>query len=200
MTSVFDRYNSHTKLTGILYLHRITDVRMERTSIRCLDLFRSICGDEFLKNTILVSTMWDSAAGSMSKYVRNEQELKNNFWKHFLAGGATLQRSYKTKANCEAIIRHLLNRLPGTPQIQHELSIEGKNLGDTKAGEQLRAESIELLEKFKKELEAVKAEHKKALDANNKMMEEVLSATYEEYDQKIKNIQDDVAKLKAIQE
>src|SRR5262245_53143547 len=48
-----------TLLTGIIYLHRITDVRMTNASVRNLTLFRKLCGEDNLSNVILVTNRWE---------------------------------------------------------------------------------------------------------------------------------------------
>lgn len=52
-----DSYRSKVLLHGIIYLHRITDVRMSGSARRNLLMFKHLCGDEYLKKVILVTTM-----------------------------------------------------------------------------------------------------------------------------------------------
>ncbi|KAK0752967.1 hypothetical protein B0T18DRAFT_423602 [Schizothecium vesticola] len=51
-------YRQDAKLTGIIYLHRITDVRMDGGVMRNLKMFRKLCGDQPMKNIIITSTFW----------------------------------------------------------------------------------------------------------------------------------------------
>ena len=200
MTRDFYRYDLDTKFTGILYLHCITDIRMEEVSVRSLILFRKICGENFLENTILVSTMWDEAARSNSmrqRFQKNEQKLRNTLWRQFLANGCTLARSYNSKADSDSILRRILDKNPTIPLLQHELVAQGMNQGDTNAGEQLRAETIALEKKFQEQLAAAKMEHKRALDQNNNEMEKLLQEICADYEQKIQSAKDELITLKA---
>src|SRR5438046_1388510 len=62
-----------TLLSGIIYLHRITDPRMKNTSMRNLQLFRKLCGEENLSNIVLVTNMWETI--SMAEGEEKEREL-----------------------------------------------------------------------------------------------------------------------------
>ena len=51
-------YAKRVRLTGLIYLHRITDVRMQGSAVKNLDILRSLCGEDAFANIALVSTMW----------------------------------------------------------------------------------------------------------------------------------------------
>lgn len=38
-------YSARTKLTGIIYLHRVSDNRMQGTALMNLGMFKKLCGD-----------------------------------------------------------------------------------------------------------------------------------------------------------
>ncbi|KAH9436696.1 hypothetical protein MCOR02_000365 [Pyricularia oryzae] len=46
-------------LHGIIYLHRISDPRMQGSARKNLMMFKKLCGDDALKKVILATTMWD---------------------------------------------------------------------------------------------------------------------------------------------
>ena len=48
-------------LSGILYLHRITDNRMAGTPLKNLQVFQKLCGRDALGKVYLTTTMWDEA-------------------------------------------------------------------------------------------------------------------------------------------
>jgi hypothetical protein len=52
-------YVERRKFSGIIYFHRISDPRMEGSTIKQLQLFRELCGDDsgMLKNVILATTV-----------------------------------------------------------------------------------------------------------------------------------------------
>src|ERR1700721_3748819 len=69
------RYENGKKLAGIIYLHRISDVRMGGISKRNFRLFRELCGDSTLKNVAIVTNMWNEV--SLDVATAREQELAN---------------------------------------------------------------------------------------------------------------------------
>ncbi|KAJ3556344.1 hypothetical protein NM688_g2081 [Phlebia brevispora] len=53
-----DQYRKNTKLHGIIFMQRISDVKMSGISRRNFGMIRSLCGDNTLKNVIIVTNMW----------------------------------------------------------------------------------------------------------------------------------------------
>jgi hypothetical protein len=51
-------YRQNAKLTGIVYLHRISDVRMDGSAMLNLNMFRKLCGEQPMKNVVIASTFW----------------------------------------------------------------------------------------------------------------------------------------------
>ncbi|KAJ3557898.1 hypothetical protein NP233_g11625 [Leucocoprinus birnbaumii] len=46
------------RISGILYLHRITDARFAFSSGRVLEIFTRLCGENFFNRVFLTTTMW----------------------------------------------------------------------------------------------------------------------------------------------
>ncbi|KAK1634177.1 hypothetical protein BDP81DRAFT_325404, partial [Colletotrichum phormii] len=53
-------YKNNICLHGVLYLHRITDVRMQGSTKGSVSLFRQLCGNDNLKHVALVTIMWNA--------------------------------------------------------------------------------------------------------------------------------------------
>jgi hypothetical protein len=85
-------YRARKLLNGIIYLHRISDVRMQGSSLDDLRMFRKLCGFEALKNVLLVTTFWDKVSDIEGR--RREQELSSNedFWGHMIQKGSKMGR------------------------------------------------------------------------------------------------------------
>ena len=47
------------KLSGLIYLHRITDNRMPGSATRNLSMMLKLVGEENLKNVVLVTSRWE---------------------------------------------------------------------------------------------------------------------------------------------
>jgi len=93
-----------SRLTGILYLHRISDNRMGATPLKNLATFRELCG-EGLEKVVLATTMWPEVEGDEQEIcVAREEELKNNYWKGMIEKGSTTRRFENTQASAWRII------------------------------------------------------------------------------------------------
>ena len=51
---------ANVQLTGLLYLHQISDVRMQGSALKNIRMFRSLVGGDNMTNVILVTMRWDS--------------------------------------------------------------------------------------------------------------------------------------------
>lgn len=71
-------YSKDIKLSGIIYLHRITDVRFSGSAQKNLSVFKKLCGDDFYPNVVLATTIWENLSNpGLSTTVgdRRENEL-----------------------------------------------------------------------------------------------------------------------------
>ncbi|KAJ5211292.1 hypothetical protein N7491_011112 [Penicillium cf. griseofulvum] len=112
-------YRKHIRLNGIIYLHRITDIRMQASAKRNLMIFHELCGQDFLKKVILVTTMWDQI--STTKGVKRENYLINEpaFWGFMLKKGSSLHRHDNTRNSAMEIVHRLAKiDMPATTELQ----------------------------------------------------------------------------------
>jgi hypothetical protein len=118
-------------LTGLLFLHRISDNRMTGTSVRNMNMFEMVCGVGALQNVILVTTMWDTVDNVTG--TEREEELKTKFWQSMISSGSRIARFDSTSRSAWGI----LDQLPKSKrplQLQTEMVDEGKPLIRTAAG------------------------------------------------------------------
>ncbi|PPR03432.1 hypothetical protein CVT24_012701 [Panaeolus cyanescens] len=128
-------YNADIKLSGILYLHRITDNRMSGSPHRNLRMFGQLCGDQASRNVILITTMWDNIEIEVG--LRREKELREKFWKMMLKHGSITERFDNREASAWRIVNSILTRSDTAKDIlllQEELVELRKNLNETSAG------------------------------------------------------------------
>ena len=135
-------HKDKVKLTGILYLHKISDNRMTGVALKNLRLLRNLCGTKNLQNVTLLSTMWDLTP--LADAQRREKELleDRNFWGRLKADGASVDRYDNTLEEAVRVVGALLQRKPVELQIQSELA-KGKTLLDTKAGREVEKDLSE---------------------------------------------------------
>jgi hypothetical protein len=148
-----DRYKKGTKLTGIIYLHDITQTRMLGTTLKNLKMFGKLCGSDAAKCVVFATTKWEDVKGDAG--VRREKELSDIFWKEMLDEGSRKAQIQNTHGSVWKTINMVLERQPvHALLIQEELVDLGKSIPETEAGKALRSELLALAEKLKKESEA----------------------------------------------
>ncbi len=152
-------------ISGIIYLHKITDVRMTGAARRNLQMVQSICGDDFISRLTLVTTMWDSVRPSVGK--EREKQLQQKYWSALLEKGATYARYDGTTMSANNVVDKYLQdddeALEVKPSIEVDVVVEGLPLRSTAAGqmalESLR-DKIRTTEKTVEEMKAAKEEMK----------------------------------------
>ncbi|RFN49026.1 triacylglycerol lipase ii precursor [Fusarium flagelliforme] len=122
-------------LRGILYLHKITENRMTRTSQNYLRLLQTIVGDDALKNVILVTTMWNTLRPEDRKRaVRREQELLNNFWSPMIDKNAYNAQFIGTPESAYSLVYQLADQESVVLDIQKEIVDQDRSILETATG------------------------------------------------------------------
>ena len=146
-------------LTGILYVQRITDVRMSGTPHRNLRMFGELCGDKSARNVVLLTTMWDKAR-SLKEVENREAGLKERYWNVMIHHGATAERFYVKGSGRQSpwliidkmVKRHQLGRVL---LLQEEMVDVGKRLNETNAGMPLFRDLEGLINKQNKTIKSL---------------------------------------------
>lgn len=160
---------THSTLAGLIYMHRISDTRMGGTARRNLRMFHKLCGQDSLKNVVIVTTMWDKA--TLDDGERRERELKSSetLFKPLLDEGAVMCRHDGTRASALGIIDYLLRiQDHANTQIVHELLLEQKTLEETAAGTEIQAELRVILQKHTADIKSLEEELRSATAASTK--------------------------------
>ena len=149
-------------LAGVLYFHRISDLRMGGTQTRNFRMFRSLCGEGALGNVVIVTNMWSGVEPEVGDAREAELMGEDIFFKPVLEKGARMARHDDTVPSAEAIIRLLVNNQPLPLQIQTELVDERKDIVETRAGQELNRELNGQIEKHQKEIRVITEEMEQA--------------------------------------
>ncbi|KAI6030301.1 P-loop containing nucleoside triphosphate hydrolase protein [Pisolithus marmoratus] len=154
---------------GLIYMHRISDTRMGGAARRNLRMFHKICGQDSLKNVVIVTTMWDKVTPEEGE--RHEQELRSSktLFKPLLDGGAVMHRHHGTLTSALKIVDSLLNvQDHTTTQIVQELLYEQKTLEETAAGTEIQSELRAILQKHTADIKKLEEESRSATAASTK--------------------------------
>lgn len=136
-------YQDGIKISGIIYLHRISDPRMEGSALRNLRMFRKLCGEEFMKNVILGTTFWD-LAGEETGAAREEELLQTDgFFRDMKERGCEVVRIAGDRESKLKLLSRFAAKQPMVMRIQREL-FEGKPLIETAAASAISQELAEL--------------------------------------------------------
>lgn len=84
-----NRYGGST-VSGIVYLHDISQVRMPNTTLRDLAMFRKWCGSDAVHNVVFTTTKWGDVAPGLGW--RREEQITANHWKRIFDEGANITR------------------------------------------------------------------------------------------------------------
>lgn len=136
------------RLLGIIYLHRITDVRLSNSALRSFNILRELCGESY-NSVIFATTMW-SGPNSSSADRQDEEERQEQleaYWDSLFRGKGRTARHDKPPGSAWDIIKCLLgisqsgNINTLTLKIQDEMSEQNKTLDQTSAGRYLQQEA-----------------------------------------------------------
>ena len=161
-------HESGLKLAGIIYLHRIPDIRVGGSGLRNLKMFRRLCGKENLANVVLATNMWDQVDPETGN--KREAALKDDpvLWKEMIDHGSQVFRQDNGRASGLGILTYLIRqRSSMVLDIQRELVDQKMQLKDTRAGKEVLTEvEREQQENFQKvrDLEAKVQQLQEAYD------------------------------------
>ncbi|OTA56918.1 hypothetical protein K449DRAFT_387310 [Hypoxylon sp. EC38] len=192
-------YKQQIRLSGIIYLHRITDNRMQGSARKNLFMFNKLCGRNALRNVILATTMWERLSDE-GIGVKHEKELidTEDFWGFMVRQGSQVRRHYNTKESAMGLLQIFVSSSdpPVTLKIQEEMVDAHRRLDETSAGKELDSVLAQEREKYKRELEEMKAEMKEALLIRDNEMTEIIVQSQRELLAKIDRIDRDREQMK----
>ncbi|KAK7902298.1 hypothetical protein LTR67_001943 [Exophiala xenobiotica] len=173
-------YTKETRLAGIIYLHRITDVRMTGGANRNLRMFRQLCGLNNLNSVILATTFWTDENGNtvpeaVGQVRINELQQTEEFWGGMIAKGSRVEKHDGSANSARRIVSNLVDRrIQAVLDIQRQLVDEHRSLDDTDAGQALQSELLEERKKSEARLAELKLDMEEALQEKDlKWQEEI---------------------------
>jgi ethanolamine ammonia-lyase large subunit len=115
------QYDLGVQLKGVIYIHRITDIRYGRAAIKTFEIFKKICGKEALKNVLLITSRWDGIDSALG--AERERQLKDNFWAYMAGHGSNISRFHGDRSSAISLVSQLLCREVVVLQIQRHPNI-----------------------------------------------------------------------------
>lgn len=182
-------YEEDIQLTGIIYLHRISDPRMGGVALKDLTMFKKLCGEESFGSVALVTTFWEEVDREVGESREAELRGTDEFYGAMLRHGSMMLRHQNSENSARSIISYLVNRGTTTVlHIQRELG-DGKQLDETAAGAALEKDMIEQRALFVKRLDESAKMMQEALNANDERRAAELFEQQEAFQKKIDDAQ-----------
>ena len=165
-------YRSGKRLTGILYLHRISDPRMQGSALRNLHMFKSLIGEHCFQNVMLGTTFWSTLAHDPETAERRESELIDTpeFWGGMIDKGADICRlPTSSQVAARGLLQRMAKKEAKALKIQEELVVHQLGFENTSANNQMVEQEVKQAEeKLKLETDA----RKKAIEAKIRSSEQ----------------------------
>ena len=113
-----------------------------------------------MKNVVLVTNMWGRVTPEDGE--SREQQLRDKYFRAAIGKGAQLCRHTNTPKSAWEILRKILENKPVVLKIQEELIDEHKDIGQTRAGAELKREMLQAEERHKREIKELEMNMQKA--------------------------------------
>lgn len=185
-------YSNSIKLHGIIYLHRITDPRMQGSGMRNLHMFKRLCGDQNLSNVVMATCQWERVVEADG--IERERQLKetHNFWGYMVERGSQVHRHYNNRESALRLIDSLVGCTKSRPKIvldiQAQMVDEGKDLAETAAGQAVDDAIAKQRERFAKQIAESQADMKEALAARDRETADLLAQHQEEMNERVRRL------------
>jgi hypothetical protein len=199
-----EAYLHQVHLTGIVYLHRITDRRVGGSAIKNLRMFKQLCGDDGLPAVVFATTMWDALReGDETGALARENELisRPEFWGLMLEKGSRVFRQDKGFESATQIMDYLISRQSTVLlDIQHEMAEGSLSLDQTTAGQEVSNDINSRKTKLENDIRELENDMQEALELRDHEFYEVAATVKAKTEQLINTGEKDVIKLRATKE
>ncbi|KAK7739030.1 hypothetical protein SLS53_005928 [Cytospora paraplurivora] len=169
-------------LKGIIYIHRISDIRFGRSAVKTLEIFQKLCGKDALKNVLLVTSRWQDI--DQQTGVERERQLREKFWSFMLRSGSNMSRFHGDRDSAVGLVSQLLAKESIVLEIQREIS-SGRTLDQTAAGSYVSDD-----------IEKLKAQHEEEIQSLNTLKSQLRSSEVGMREQVQHELDEERAKLK----
>ena len=194
-TDKIGRYSAGVTLAGVIYVHRISDDRFGGVAAKNFRMFRKLCGEKTLKNVVLMTNMWGRVTPQQG--ADREQQLRDDYFKAAIEKGVQLCRHTNTLESARAVLRMILENQPAVLEIQRELIDEHKDIGQTRAGEELNREIRMAAVRYGNDITELEEEMKRAAEEGDEESREELGEEKRRLQRELEELQKIVKEMKS---
>ena len=130
-------YRKGQKLSGLIYLHRISSNREKGSDLRNLRMFQKLCGENNFANILIGMTWWDKEKPEIVAAREKVLRESDMFWGSMISGGARVARIPFEAQSCISLIESIVSDEKMTLRIQEEMVLENKAAADTGAAAEM---------------------------------------------------------------
>ncbi|KAH7924247.1 hypothetical protein BV22DRAFT_1035305 [Leucogyrophana mollusca] len=189
------RYSQGVKLSGVIYMQRISDFKMGGASRRDFQMFQELCGEESYQNVVICTNMWNSVNKDDAEAREEELRSKDIFFKPILDKGAQLHRHDNSLESAQTILRGLIAKSLTVLRIQHELVDEWKDITQSAAFAELNRELMDQAERHRQELNTLWVEMEAAAQAQDEETRIELQEEAEQMEAELLRVQTEAQRL-----
>ena len=160
-------------------------------------MFRKLCGDNVLKNVVIVTNMWGGVDPDVGNKREVELKTEDDFFKPVLEKGAHMARHENTRLSAENIIRLILKNHPLPLRIQEELVKEHKDISDTDAGGELNRGFDSQIKKHEEGMRNLREQMENAMRDKDEELRRELEGEMKGLKEKIEGLQSDKERLES---
>ena len=165
----------------MIYLHRISDNRVNGALQKAFGLFTKLCGQDALRNVVIVTNMWSEISTQERGNDRQRQlETDDQFFKRALDLGATITRHDNTRESALRIVRRVLDNHPTPLGIQRELVDSHKHFSETEVAQEVELGLQALVRNQMVEVENLKASIEEAKRSKDQQTARRLKVEWEQ--------------------
>jgi len=151
-------YKNGKLLSGVIYLHRITNICMDSSPIKYVKMFKRLCGPDAPKNVLLTTAQWSSINPAQGE--SRERELRDGgFWGGLIAEGASVARFMGTRESGLELIDRCMRNKP---------------MAQTNLEKSINEEFISLQQKYQEEAGHLETEIHKAIGEGDYVLMNIL--------------------------
>lgn len=191
-------YGKGIKLTGIVYLHRILDVRLGGSAMKNLRMFKMLCGDDALSSVVLATTWWSGVDSKVGAEREAQLICRDDFWAGMISKGSRVFRQDNGAKSAGHIVKYLVNRKRlVTLKIQAEMGDDKKTLDQTGAGAEVDRQLAAQKRDFENKLRQLDEDMREAMRSKDEEFQKDTLAYKKEIEEKMKKAEEDRKALQA---
>ena len=124
-------YEAGHRIHGLVYLHRISDIRMQGSAQRNFHIFKHICGEQCLGNVVLATTFWDITDEKTARERETALTRPGGFWGDMIQKGSRAHRLNRSRDAYMELLESFATKAHVVPQAQEELVMQSKSISRT---------------------------------------------------------------------